>query len=246
MPVLYFDMNLIIDAGNSFLKYFVFSDDTLVEHDIISYAELNHFDFSNLSCKKAIICNVSKIDTQEIMSHFPGVSFLEFKHDTQTLISNKYETPATLGLDRLAAANGAEIIAPEKNKLIIDLGTAITIDFVDKDANYIGGNISVGMSSRFRALHDYTQNLPLLSPTGKTKLTGKNTIEAIQNGVILGICNEIDGYIKSYSSIYQDITTFLTGGDCLFFEKRVKNSIFAQPNLVAIGLNAVLTYNETI
>ena len=102
------------------------------------------------------------------------------------------------------------------------------------------------MSSRFKALHDYTKNLPLLSPAEKTKLTGKNTIEAIQNGVILGICNEIDGYIESYSSIYQDITTFLTGGDCLFFEKRLKNHIFAQPNLVAIGLNAVLTYNETI
>ena len=239
-------MNLIIDAGNSFLKYYVFSDNSIVKHDTISYAELSSLETIKISCEKAIICNVSKYNTHEILSHFPQTPFIEFKHDTKTLISNRYETPETLGLDRLAAANGAEIISPKKNKLIIDLGTAITIDFVDKDANYLGGNISVGMNSRFKALHDYTQNLPLLSPTEQTELTGKNTIEAIQNGVILGICNEIDGYINSYSSIYQDITTFLTGGDCLFFEKRVKNTIFAQPNLVAIGLNAVLTYNETI
>ena len=240
-------MKLIIDIGNTRAKFFVFDEEKIVYSTIIDNSKLDKLALPYVHCiDTGIICNVSNIENASITNQFANINFTIFTHETPIPIQIQYKTPQTLGLDRVAAAVGATSISGNTNKLVIDLGTAITIDFVNKNNEFVGGNISLGMHSRFRALHEFTGKLPRCSAQETTTLTGQDTFEAIQNGVILGICNEIDGYIESYSSIYQDITTFLTGGDCLFFEKRVKNSIFAQPNLVAVGLNAVLTYNETI
>lgn len=238
-------MNLIIDAGNTYLKFFVFENDNLVFKDKVDY---NAFFQKKINIKyslnQSIICNVSRYPTESIAKQFAIESYIEFTHETKIPIHNNYETPNTLGLDRLAATIGAEHIMPHKNKIIIDMGTAITIDFIDKTATFQGGNISLGVSARFRALAEYTGKLPLVSPQTPTTLFGKNTIEAINNGVIFGICQELNGYINIYQSQYQDIAIFLTGGDSLFFEKSQKNHIFANENLVAIGLLSVLKFNE--
>lgn len=238
-------MYLVIDAGNTSLKYFIFENNNLVFKNKIDYDSF----FSNkvlvqYSIDKTIICNVSRHTTPSIAEQFSIDSYLEFTHETKIPIRNNYGTPQTLGLDRLAAAIGAEHIMPHKNKVIIDMGTAITIDFLDETATFQGGNISLGISARFQALAEYTGKLPLVTPQETTSLFGKNTIEAINNGVISGVCNELSSYINIYQSQYQDVAFFLTGGDSLFFEKRQKNAIFACENLVAIGLLSVLKFNE--
>ncbi len=238
-------MYLIIDAGNTYLKFFIFESDNLVFKDKVDY---NSFFQNKLALKypitQSIICNVSRYLTETIVKQFSIGLYTEFTHTTKIPIHNNYETPNTLGLDRLAAAIGAEHIMPHRNKVVIDMGTAITIDFLDKTGTFQGGNISLGVSARFHALAEYTGKLPLVSPQDITSLFGKNTIEAINNGVIFGICQELNGYINIYQSQYQDVAIFLTGGDSLFFEKSQKNPIFANENLVAIGLLSVLKFNE--
>lgn len=237
-------MNLAIDAGNSFIKCTTMSNGSII--DVNRY---NYSDFFNNRYPQpfmnAIICNVSKFDTRDILSRFNCRHILEFNHSTKTPINIAYETPQTLGLDRIAACVGAEKLNPHVNKLIFDLGTALTIDFIDSNSTFIGGNISLGLNSRFKALHKFTENLPLLDATSdEVSLIGKNTNSAIVNGVINGITYEINEYIDNYTTEYQNIIPIITGGDCLFFEKRIKKTIFAYPNLTAIGLFTILEHNE--
>lgn len=240
-------MIIVVDAGNTNIKWYEFRKGTIINHTRLPYDDFfkkESTDFFSNRFENAIICNVSAFSTKKIMEKIPVATYHEFTHTTKIPLTIAYATPHTLGLDRIAAAVGAETHCPTTNKLIVDFGTAITIDFVNADKTYVGGNISLGMRTRFQALHDYTGKLPLIEPTDDVSEIGTTTKEAIQNGVINGIKYEIDEYIRIYSSKYQDLTIFFTGGDCHFFEKSIKNVIFAQQNLVAIGLYAILKYNE--
>ena len=145
-------------------------------------------------------------------------------------------------LDRLAAAVGATTLYPGRDLLIVDMGTAITIDLVEGGV-YRGGNISPGMNMRFRALHDYTARLPLESATDEIMTLGNTTSTAVGQGVMQGIVNEIEGYIESFSKKNREISTIFTGGDAKHFVKRIKNAIFADCELVVCGLNRILDYN---
>ena len=112
-----------------------------------------------------------------------------------------YKTPATLGLDRLAAVVGAVNIYPKKNVLVIDIGTCMTYDYVDKYNNYHGGNISPGIELRLNAMHHFTSALPLVKRKKNKEMLGKSTKEAIQNGAVLGIKFEIERFIKTLTKL---------------------------------------------
>lgn len=237
-------MELIIDVGNTNIKCFLFENNKIQTSYMWSHSEfLKIKELVKLSnVNKCIISNVSKHN--EIYSIIPSnLECIDFTYSTPIPLINKYETPHTLGIDRIVAAVGAETILPGVHKLIIDAGTAITIDLVTSSGEFIGGNISPGLTTRFNALHDYTGKLPKLEQTEQFGLTGINTFQAIQNGVIKGILYELEGYITEYNTIFPNISVFLTGGDTIFFEKFIKNPIFAEKNLNAIGLHRILTYN---
>ena len=110
-------------------------------------------------------------------------------------------------------------------------------------SNYRGGNISPGMTTRFKALNHFTRKLPLLSEPEEVPQLGDDTQSAIQAGVVNGIIYEMDGYISELRQKYPDLLVFLTGGHSFYFERRLKNSIFADINLVLTGLNRILEYN---
>ncbi|NJK84871.1 MAG: type III pantothenate kinase [Bacteroidales bacterium] len=149
-----------------------------------------------------------------------------------------------MGKDRLAAAVGAYTIYPYFNVLVIDAGSAITFDMVSESGEYLGGNISPGLEMRFRALHEFTSKLPWVSKNENFPDAGFDTESSIVCGVQWGIINEIEGYILNYLAKFQNIKIILTGGDANFFDKKVKSPIFVVPNLVLIGLNQILKYND--
>lgn len=239
-------MDLVIDAGNTALKCFVFDNRNIVVSERFSFEDWfnGKLNIMKQTFDKAIVCNVSKFASEKIKENIQS-GYIRIFSRTETIpITIDYDTPNTLGLDRIAAAVGSEFLFPQTNKLIFDFGTAITIDFVDENSTFLGGNISLGMNARIKALHEYTGCLPLVEIPKKSVLTGKNTVSAIQNGVVNGILFEIDEYIRLYEVKYQSVKVIFTGGDCHFFEKRVKNHIFAESNLVAIGLHSILNSHE--
>ncbi len=170
---------------------------------------------------------------------------LEFTPRTPVPLRNTYRTPLTLGRDRLAAAVGAAERFPGRNVLVVDFGTALTLDLVTADGTFRGGFISPGVRLRFRSLHDYTAKLPLCAPTEEVLPLGDTTETAVVQGVMQGVACEIEGHMERMGAQYADLCTIFTGGDAKYFVKRIKNTIFADCNLVFCGLNRILEYNAT-
>lgn len=166
-----------------------------------------------------------------------------FDHTTPIPIKNGYLTPETLGRDRLAAAVGAAALHPGTAALVVDFGTAITIDLVSADGEFRGGNISPGAAARFKALHQFTRKLPLRALSDETELLGTSSKSAIESGVVNGIVFEIEGYIAQLSKEIARLRIIFTGGDGNFFAKRLNYPIFASQDLVLFGLNKILEYN---
>ena len=173
--------------------------------------------------------------------------FMELTADTPIPVRNLYKTPETLGKDRLAAVVGAYSLFPGRDILVIDAGTALTFDFVDREGKYHGGSISPGLNMRFRALHEFTKKLPLLSQTDDCEMFGDTTASAITSGVQNGIIFEVESYIHQFVNKFPQLVTILTGGDVNFFVGKIKKYIFAEPNLVFLGLEKIIklnTYNK--
>ena len=242
-------LNLIVDIGNNSSKYYLFNGKQLVLHSRRNNGTSGILSEWNkeFEIEKVIVSSVIDLDDAARKEFgILGCPVLWFNSGTPTPLSIDYSTPHTLGSDRLAAATGAWNEAPGHDMLVIDCGSAITIDFVDRCGHYRGGNISPGIKMRLMALHDYTSRLPLIEKEGETPVMGHDTETAIRSGVIRGICHEIEGYITEYREKYGDVLVFLTGGDEKSLKNSIKSSIFADKYLVAKGLNCILQdyYNE--
>ncbi len=164
-------------------------------------------------------------------------------HDLPIPIKLKYDTPNTLGRDRIAAAVGAQAAFPKRNCLIIDAGTCITADILDANGNYLGGSIAPGLNMRLEAMNHFTTALPLIKRKPFNKLLGKSTEESLLAGSMGAALREIDGFINHYHSKYADLQVLVTGGDTDYFDKYLENEIFADPNLVLKGLYNILEFN---
>jgi type III pantothenate kinase len=129
-----------------------------------------------------------------------------------------------------------------ENALVVDMGSAITFDIIENGV-FKGGNISLGVAMRFRALNEFTAALPLCSATEPTEEFGRSTMEAIEQGVMQGIMYEIEGYVARVSTANVKKSIIFCGGDAESFVNRIKSAIFAPRKLMFTGLNRILEYN---
>ncbi len=239
-------MNLIIDVGNTRIKIAVFDDSKIVHNETLTKESFVYEvikNIKNYNCTNAIISSVGFINKSEIDKLRAIINLIELNHHTKVPFFNNYTTPKTLGVDRIALISSAFSSYPNKNVLIIDAGTCITYDFINDEGNYYGGAISPGIQMRYKALHAFTEKLPLLEPELMYQLIGDSTAASIHSGILNGVIGEIDSIIEKYRKKNTDLTVVLTGGDINFLSNRLKNSIFANPNFLLEGLNTILTYN---
>ena len=238
-------MKLIIDIGNTAVKIALFKGKQLQNTTILKECTFqNILEFvNNHDISGTIISSVKDInaDIEKLIHHFDAL-LLDF--NTLLPIIIDYKTPNTLGKDRIAAVVGASVLFPKQDVLVFDAGTCLTIDFITKEKVYKGGRISPGIEIRYKALHQFTNRLPLCSSSQESVLMGYDTESSIISGVQQGILSEVREIINVYKKENKETIITVTGGDCFFFEKELKNSIFANPNLVLIGLNEILDYNE--
>ncbi|QCW98710.1 type III pantothenate kinase [Aggregatimonas sangjinii] len=241
-------MNLIIDAGNTLVKYAVFDKEDLVFRQQTSMEEVL------LTAKKicddhpriewCIVSSVNTLDEKILLLLSVFCEVIHLNATTPTPFKNSYASPHTLGVDRIALATAAFYHNPNGNTLVIDAGTCVTYDMVNDYGEYLGGAISMGLRMRYRALHEQTARLPLLEPGELFDFIGNTSETSIQSGVLNGLQHEIDGFINQYKSRFVDLTVILTGGDAQFLSKRLKNTIFADSNFLLKGLNYLLEYNK--
>ncbi|MCX6274165.1 MAG: type III pantothenate kinase [Bacteroidetes bacterium] len=238
-------MNLIIDIGNTRTKVFVFDGERLLaDHTFrkLTSALLSKI-LSGHNFDASILSSVVKTGSATAKLLRKKTDFVQLSQNTSLPFRNEYKSKETLGNDRVANAAGALKTFPGKHCLIIDAGTCVKYDFINKSKKYLGGAISPGLMMRYRALHQFTSKLPLVKPSGSVQLTGKTTKESIISGVQLGILNEMEGYIRQYSLKYKGLKVILTGGDAVYFAHLLNFPIFAAPKLTAIGLNEILQHN---
>lgn len=237
-------MNIAIDVGNTKTKIGFFERDRLASTKIFStLSELNLFlDTKEINLAIISSVNISYEDILNKLSNLKNPILLNL--ETPLPFQNQYKSK-TIGLDRLAAVAGAKSLHPKKNTLTIDLGTCITYEVLEKGEIYHGGAISPGLHMRFKSMHNFTARLPLIEPETISEYIADNTKEAMQSGVVFGIQAEIEAYIQEVNQKYSPLTTIITGGDAKFFESKLKAPIFAIPELVLMGLNAILRYNAS-
>ena len=236
-------MNVALDLGNTLIKVGIFEGRDLRKKEVFETAsELKTF-LTNFSGSNAIISSVSN-DAAEVREWITGFDrVLLLTPQLSVPVQNRYASPETLGVDRLAAVCGARDLFPGRNCLVISMGTCITYDLVDNGGQYHGGAISPGFMMRFKAMKTFTARLPLVDPVESPPLLGRDTISCMQSGVVWGVTDEIEGRIRRYEEIFPELQVILTGGDGQFFENKLKASIFAVPELVLRGLNSILLHN---
>ena len=240
-------MNIVIDIGNSKTKIALFDKGKL--------SLLKIFDKNNFNALKLFVTRCSgneKVILSSVIRENKKLNgflknkfncFIELKPSTPFPIKNKYFTPLTLGNDRMANVVASANLFPNRNVLVIDTGTCLKFDFIDKKKKYHGGAISPGMMMRYKSLKAFTAKLPLVNPSKKVLRIGNSTKTSIISGVQNGMAAEMDGMISGLRKKYNSLAVILTGGDASFFVNRLKNPIFAIPNLTLHGLNEILNFN---
>ena len=238
-------MKLIIDIGNTAVKTALFEDKKLISSAILNSCTLKNIlvFVGEQAISHAIISSVKSVDNDldQIIHHFDA-HFLN--ENTPLPITIDYKTPKTLGKDRIAAVVGASFLFLNQDVLVLDAGTCLTIDFINKEKVYKGGRISPGIRMRYKALNQFASNLPLCEFSESSMTIGDDTHSSIISGVQQGILAEVQEIISVHKMQNKDTIIAVTGGDCFFFEKALKSSIFANPFLVLEGLNEILDYNE--
>jgi type III pantothenate kinase len=240
-------MNLVFDIGNTHTKTGLFDRGRLLESQRL---ETITRDALRLILEKhlpeaVLVSSVGKNEKllfESVGKDLKNLVFLD--HTLPMPLKISYATPETLGHDRIAAAAGARKLLPGSPLLIMDLGTAITIDLVTAHGEFKGGNISPGLLTRFKSLHDHTARLPLVRKNNGFPDFGTDTQSAIAAGVQQGIIFELNGYIHMFEARYPGCKFIITGGDAEFFVHKLKKPIFAFPDLVLTGLNHILEFNS--
>lgn len=233
-------MNLALDIGNTKIKWGLFDDNELICRGVFSSGNSVPSYLKSKDIKAVVFCASGNKESKlmRFLNRFQWILDIDkipipFKTD--------YQTPDTLGKDRVAAIAGASIFCKDQDLLIIDTGTCITFDFLRNDGVHKGGTISPGLKMRWQAMNYFTEKLPLINNSPK-KLSPNacSTISAIEQGAFLGILYEIEGYISYFEHLYPKLKILITGGDAPLFVKFIKLQIFAEPNLVLEGLNQIL------
>jgi len=238
-------MNLIVDIGNTSTKLAVFEGKKR-----LSFSRINELSCEELEkelrgfkIRQAIVSSVKKLPPLISDLFFSNIPFVHvLSHKSALPFKIEYDTPETLGSDRIAAVAGAFNLFPGAEVLVIDAGTALTFDFLSSDI-YKGGNISPGLNMRFRALNKFTNRLPLVSLSESFSFPGRNTADAITAGVITGVTYEINEYIRTFENKHTDFKVILAGGDSEFLKDKINHSITYMPDIVIDGLNYILEYN---
>ncbi len=243
-------MNLCIDQGNSRIKVALFKEDGRLVKSFIyrsfHSAEVERL-FALYPVTDSIISSVANIEPAVVNAlNRLSECFILFDHNTPVPIVNNYDTPQTLGQDRLAAAVGANTLFPDTNLLIIDAGSAITYDFVSSDNQYMGGNIAPGIKMRLTVLRQMTKKLPQVEVEENQliPLFGRNTTDAIAAGVIRGITFEVKGYMRTLSERVGDFITVLSGGSAPYIINSLQQPVKYEKHLVLKGLNSILEHNK--
>ena len=238
-------MILAIDSGKTFLKLGIYNQNEVLKRFQVTYNHIDdillkvttEFDIDNI-----VLSIVGHFDKSYLEKYFPKTKTIFINHNCLFPFENTYETPQTLGIDRMVLSAGAVLSYPNKNRMIIDMGSCITYDFINDKNQYLGGAISPGVDMRLKTLNEKTASLPLIEAKTFDEVIGKSTKTAILSGVMTAILFEMEGFINYFRKENDNFIIILTGGSSIFFVKPLKSLIFAEPNFLMDSLVKLFIY----
>ncbi|RYY67582.1 MAG: type III pantothenate kinase [Chitinophagaceae bacterium] len=237
---------ICFDFGNTRLKLAVFKDS--------EFAEEIYLPDDSEATIQALLDQVKpdRSILSSVIHHNPAIEklladqtvFHKLSHLTKINFTTPVGKPETIGADRLALMAAAAHFYPDQNNLVIALGSCITYNFINQYQQFLGGAISPGMDMRFKAMHELTAKLPLVTADWNFPLIGYDTKTNLQSGVIVGIISEIEGFIDKYEQKFGNFNVVLTGGNSAYFASQLKYRIFADHNFLFKGLYALSETNN--
>lgn len=238
-----------VDIGNTSIKVALFENEDL-KSDLVGLASVEEaIAFCSRNDAKAAYCTTRELDA-DTKGMLAGAGWWELTTRRHLPLTLEYKTPDTLGADRVAAAIGASVYAPGESLLVVDAGTALTLDVVSDGKSFLGGNISPGMKMRMNSLHEDTSRLPEVQIWGNLPGFGYDTETAIRAGVVRGIANEIAGTFRVAEEKYGCTKIIITGGDARFLMEPLAEAtremvdIHLYPALVELGLTVAYRYDH--
>lgn len=174
-----------------------------------------------------------------------GIDPFILQAGARTGLKIRYRNPIEVGSDRIANAIGAASLYPDRNAVVVDLGTATTFDVVSADRQYLGGVIVPGVRTSVEALEMKTARLPNVEIVQATELVGRSTIECIQAGLYFGnlaIIRELSTEIRRQTFKGEPTLVIGTGGFSQLFESSGVFDVVI-PELVLLGLRRALELN---
>jgi len=254
-------MILTVDIGNTNIVVGVFDNSQLLSRYRLSS------DTQRTSDEYAVLlaallskqCPLSAVDALVIGSVVPVLSDtldsalqqlfhrkpFHVTHATPMAVKNCYAKPNEVGVDRLANAVGGTMIygAP---LIIVDIGTAVTLDVVSKDSEYLGGAILPGIEISAEALARKTARLPRVAPHEPHQAIGRTTVESIRSGLLNGMVGAIDRLLEDmWKELGYTTPTVATGGlaQVLIGRSRYVNAI--HEDLTLQGLLEIYRFNHS-
>ncbi|MCQ2134634.1 MAG: type III pantothenate kinase [Bacteroidales bacterium] len=227
--------NLIVDIGNTAVKASWSEGMTIGKTYRYQGERVRKFILSLLEKEKPevlVISSAYEIPSQDEKLYKEACGALILLDSAHTQLLKENDIPEYLSCDRAASIIASRHLFEGKPVTVVDFGTTIAVDFLDKDGKYESGTVSLGVRSRLKAINRYSRSLPLIEMPEEVPLTGDSFESSIAAGVISGIKFEIEGYL----GLHPDNIVIFTGGDSNYFVKRIKKSIFAICNLVLLGL----------
>jgi type III pantothenate kinase len=241
-------MILAVDIGNTAIKLAVVDAITVYDHLRTTPSnflqDIRHMLDNYPDLDTACICQVGKFPIKLLQELESLVKVMHIDQHTNLPFENRYQSD-TLGNDRIALVAGATSDQfKNQDILIVDAGTCVTYDFINKKQQYMGGAISPGLRLRYESLHNFTASLPLLQPQAVQGFTGNTTQDSIHMGVVQGLALEVKGMIKKYQKKYKNLHVIITGGDADLLIKQLKNRFFATPFLMLHGIHNLYKFNS--
>jgi type III pantothenate kinase len=240
-------LKLCIDAGNTQIKCAFFRGDELLKREvfkkIVDFENSSFLTENRENLHACLISNVGNLAIfEELKDKLRHVKFWNLNREMFHRLPNQYQSFETLGLDRLVNAVAATRLYPQIPVLVLDLGSCLTLTFVNSHGVLLGGSISPGLEMRAKAMNAFTAALPLVDPykMQDDKIIGTSTLESVSKGAFLGYQGEIEFWLTRYSEQFSNIKFVFTGGDAVLFARLTKKEIFAAPNFTLTGLNFIL------
>jgi type III pantothenate kinase len=250
-------MLLSLDIGNTNIKSTFFRDNTLIDFIIHSKIDdiLKYID--NKSVNEIAVCSVNPSTEKIIVENISkkGIHIFLPNIKNKFNLKIKYQTPDTLGMDRVCSAVGAYDLAINEKMILkshylitIDFGTATTINVVSSEGDFIGGLIAPGINTMLKSLNEKTKQLPLSDLVSYEGLIGNSTNSSILSGVVtstIGMINEAVNHLSKLSN-HTPPLIFVTGGNAEFILPHIKQKIYYEQALVLKGLKVIYDLNKKV